>query len=65
MAGKSPLALPVIFLNQIIQMDGPDYTLFRASGEYNGHIINEFKLMVPCPEVLDAEKKLRELEFIT
>ncbi len=42
----------------------PGYTLFRSSGEYDGHIINEFKLMVPCQEVQTAEKKLRELHFI-
>lgn len=45
-------------------MGSPDYTLFRASGEYDGHIINEFKLMVPLQEVLPAKEKLRELEFL-
>ncbi len=47
-----------------ISMGSPDYTLFRASGEYDGHIVNEFKLMVPCQEVEEAQKKLRELKFI-
>ena len=47
-----------------LSMGSPDYTLFRASGEYDGHIINEFKLMVPLQEVLPAEEKLRELEFL-
>ena len=47
-----------------LSIGGPDYTLFNASGEYDGHIINEFKLMVPCQEVPRAEEKLRELEFI-
>jgi hypothetical protein len=46
-----------------ISLGGPDYTLFRASGEYDGHIINEFKLMVPCQEFLVAMMKLRELDF--
>jgi hypothetical protein len=41
---------------------GPDYTLFRASGEYDGHIINEVKVMVPCREVLQAERILKTLE---
>ena len=41
---------------------GPDYTLFRASGEYDGHIINEVKIMVPCQEVLRAEHVLKTLE---
>ena len=43
-------------------MGGVDYSLFRASGEYNGHIINEIKLMVPCSEVLKAEKIIDEIE---
>lgn len=47
-----------------LSMGGPDYTLFRASGEYDGHIINEFKLMVPLQEVIAAKAKLRELGFI-
>jgi hypothetical protein len=44
-----------------LSLGGSDYTLFRASGEYDGHIINEIKLMVPCDEVLAAEKALRKL----
>jgi len=47
-----------------LSIGGPDYTLFQASGEYDGHIINEFKLMVPCQEVPRAEEQLRVLEFI-
>lgn len=47
-----------------LSLGGPDYTLFRASGEYDGHIINEIKLMVPCQEVIEAEKVLRDLEII-
>jgi hypothetical protein len=39
--------------------------MFRASGEYDGHIINEFKLMVPCQEVLDAKTILQDLKFKT
>ena len=46
-----------------ISIGGPDHTTFRASGEYDGHIINEVKVLVPCQEVLRAEKLLRELEF--
>lgn len=44
-----------------ISLGGPDFTLFRASGEFDGHIVNEFKLMVPCQEALEAEKKLQEI----
>jgi hypothetical protein len=42
---------------------GPEHTTFRASGEYDGHIINEVKVLVPCQEVLSAETLLRDLEF--
>ena len=41
----------------------PDHTTFRASGDYDGHIINEVKVLVPCQEVLKAEKLLRDLDF--
>lgn len=44
-----------------ISLGGPDYTLFKASGDSSGHIINEFKLMVPCSEVLQAEKIIDEI----
>jgi hypothetical protein len=47
-----------------LSMGAPDYTLFRASGEHDGHIINEVKLMVPAPEVLAAEEKLRSLGLL-
>lgn len=45
-----------------ISVGGVDYSLFRASGEYNGHLINEIKVMVPFHQVLDAEKILDEFE---
>ncbi len=43
---------------------GPEWSLFRASGEHDGHLINEFKVMVPCQEVIAAERKLEELKLI-
>ena len=46
-----------------ISLGGPEYSLFRASGGYNGQIINEFKLMVPCQEVEEAEAIIKELKF--
>lgn len=46
-----------------ISMGGPEYTLFRASGEFHSQIINEFKLMIPCQEVEEAEQVLKELNF--
>ncbi len=48
-----------------ISLGGPDYTLFRASGEYDGHIINEIKVMVPCQEVVRAEQVLRDLDILS
>lgn len=45
-----------------ISVGGPDYTLFEASGEFDGHIINEVKVMVPCQEVVKAERVLKKLD---
>jgi hypothetical protein len=45
-----------------ISMGGGDYTLFRASGDPKGHLINEIKLMVPCSEVLQAELIIDEID---
>jgi len=45
-----------------LSLGGVDYSLFRASGEFDGHIINEIKLMVPCDEVLQAERIIDEIE---
>ena len=44
-----------------ISLGNVDYSLFRASGEYNGHLINEIKLMMPLKEVIEAEKILQPL----
>jgi hypothetical protein len=46
-----------------MHLGGTDYSLFRASGDFNGHIINEVKLLVPCSEVLAAEKIISELDL--
>jgi hypothetical protein len=40
------------------------YTLFRSAGDSAGHIINEIKVMVPCQEVMKAEKVLRKLKIL-
>ncbi|MFQ5707661.1 MAG: hypothetical protein ACE5HO_09450 [bacterium] len=47
-----------------ISIGGADYHLFRASGEYDGHRINEIKLMVPCKEAIKAAQVLRDLEIL-
>lgn len=56
---------PLLFSRKAspISGGGPDYTLFLASGEYDGHIVNEVKVMVPCQEVLKAERVLQDLEL--
>ena len=56
---------PLVFTRKAspISLGGPDYTLFRASGEHDGHIVNEIKLMVPCQEFVQAQQVLTELEF--
>ena len=48
-----------------ISLGGGDYSLFRASGDPKGHLINEIKLMVPCSEVLQAENIIDELDEST
>ena len=48
-----------------LHLGGSDYSLFRASGEFNGHIINEIKLMVPLQEVIEAEEILRHLNLLS
>ena len=40
------------------------YTLFRSAGDHGGHLINEIKVMVPCQEVMNAEKILRKLNIV-
>ena len=44
-----------------ISLGNVDYSLFRASGEFNGHLINEIKLMLPLGEIIEAEKILEPL----
>ena len=46
-----------------MHLGGSDYSLFNASGDFDGHLINEIKLMVPCSEVLDAEKIIKEIDL--
>ena len=46
-----------------LHLGGTDYSLFRASGDFNGHLINEIKLMIPCSEVLEAEKIIKEIDL--
>lgn len=39
------------------------YTLYEAGGDYDGHIVNEVKVMVPCQEFRDAEQVLISLDL--
>jgi hypothetical protein len=45
-----------------IHIGGPEYTSFMSSGDSPKVIVNEFKLLVPCPEVLEAEALLSRLD---
>lgn len=45
-----------------ISIGGGEYSLFRASGEYKGHLINEFKVMAPLGDVLKAEKIIKDID---
>lgn len=45
-----------------MHLGGSDYSLFRPSGDPKGHLINEIKLMVPCSEVLEAERLIEQLD---
>ncbi len=40
---------------------GPDHALFR---ELDGHIVDEYKVMVPCNEVMKAEDVLKKLDLV-
>ncbi|RPH38003.1 hypothetical protein EHM92_01200 [bacterium] len=57
---------PIIFSRKAspLSLGAPDYTLFRASGDFDGHIVNELKVMVPAQEVPEAEKRLKGLDLI-
>jgi hypothetical protein len=45
-----------------IPIGGPEYTLFMSSGDSRRVIVNEFKLLVPCAEVIEAEALLKQLD---
>lgn len=44
-----------------ISLGGTDYSLFRASGESSGHLINEIKIMVPLKEYLKAQELIAKI----
>ncbi|MBI9072748.1 MAG: hypothetical protein JEY94_14195 [Melioribacteraceae bacterium] len=44
-----------------ISLGGVDYSLFRASGDYDGHIVNEIKLMVPLNEYLETKVTIEQI----
>ena len=45
---------------------GPRFvnTLYGSAGDFNGHVINEIKIMVPCQEVIEAEEILRSFKIL-
>jgi hypothetical protein len=56
---------PVLFC-RIQPKGGPRfvYTLYASAGDYDGHVVNEIKVMVPTYEVPSAEKVLASLDLI-
>ncbi|MGE5682969.1 MAG: hypothetical protein ACM34K_19035 [Bacillota bacterium] len=55
---------PILFSRKAnpILFGEANYTLFRASGEYRGNLINEVKIMVPVQEVIKAVEIIKEIE---
>jgi len=47
-----------------LHMGGTDYSMFNASGEFDGHLVNEIKLMIPFQELIRAEEILDELNIL-
>lgn len=45
-----------------LNLGGADYSMFKSSGTSNEHTLSEIKLLVPCSEVLQAEKIIDEFE---
>ena len=45
-------------------LGAPEYSLYRPGGDYDGHIQNEIKVMVPCQELEAAERVLVQLRLI-
>ena len=55
---------PVIFSNKFSQMYlGASYSMFKTGEDSNAFIYHEIKILVPCSEVLEAEKIILELEL--
>ena len=46
-----------------MQLGGNDQTLINLSGSGEEKIINELKLLVPCGEILEAEKLVSEINI--
>jgi len=46
-----------------MQLGGNDQSLIDLSGSLDEKILNEIKLLVPCSEVLEAEKLINELSI--
>ena len=56
---------PMLF-SKMQPKGGPRFlkTLWAPNGGYIGHAVTEIKVMVPCHEVLRAEKTLRQLKVL-
>jgi hypothetical protein len=40
------------------------YTLYASAGDYDGHVVNEIKVMVPCQEATAAAGILADLKIV-
>jgi hypothetical protein len=62
---EQSLLHPIILSNKFSQMylGSEAYSMFKAGEDSNIYIYNEFKVLVPCSEVTEAEKIITELEL--
>jgi hypothetical protein len=45
-----------------MQLGGIDYSLINISADSDNKVLNEIKLLVPCGEVIEAEKVINEIK---
>jgi len=57
---------PMVITSQSspLQMNGLGTGLVNRAEKYGNSLFDEYKIMVPCEEVMLAEKRLRDLEFL-
>jgi hypothetical protein len=62
---EQSLLHPIILSNKFSQMylGSEAYSMFKSGEDSGAYIYNEIKILVPCSEVLEAEKIIRELDL--